>query len=273
MSKILIVNGDDFGQSASVNGGIIEAHKRGLLNSASLIVTGSAFQEAVSLAKEHSRLDVGLHLTLTETTPAADSALIPNLAPKGNLPQSYTSLFLGILSRKISREEIRAEFTAQIEKFLQAGFVPSHIDSHQHIHLFPVILNIFIGLAQTYGFRFVRIPNEIGLLQLTSPFLAVRGVSLKALSVYARKRAEEVGVGRIDGFCGLSCSGRLNERNLEKYITRLNEGITELMTHPGLLDEPEINYFRRQETLALVSDRIKELIRKYEIELASFRDL
>jgi predicted glycoside hydrolase/deacetylase ChbG (UPF0249 family) len=44
----LIMNGDDFGISAEVNHAIIEAYQRGVLTSASLMVTGEAAGEGKS---------------------------------------------------------------------------------------------------------------------------------------------------------------------------------------------------------------------------------
>lgn len=51
--RFLIINGDDFGFSCGVNQAIIQAHERGILTSTSLMVTGEAFNEAVSLAQSH----------------------------------------------------------------------------------------------------------------------------------------------------------------------------------------------------------------------------
>jgi predicted glycoside hydrolase/deacetylase ChbG (UPF0249 family) len=61
-NKQLIVNGDDFGLSESVNQGIIQSHQQGILTSTSLMVSGDAFENAVALAKTHPNLAVGLHL-------------------------------------------------------------------------------------------------------------------------------------------------------------------------------------------------------------------
>jgi hypothetical protein len=64
--KLLVVNADDLGMSEGVNRGIIEAHERGIVTSASLMVRWGAVREAAAYAKEHPRLGVGLHLDFAE---------------------------------------------------------------------------------------------------------------------------------------------------------------------------------------------------------------
>src|SRR5881398_2069028 len=66
--RCLIVNADDFGMSAGVNRGIIEAHRRGIVTSASLMVRWGAAAEAVTLSREWPRLGLGLHVDLGEWT-------------------------------------------------------------------------------------------------------------------------------------------------------------------------------------------------------------
>jgi hypothetical protein len=57
----VIINADDFGMSAEVNEAVIRAYKEGVLTSTSLMVTGAAFEQAVTLAKENPGLAVGIH--------------------------------------------------------------------------------------------------------------------------------------------------------------------------------------------------------------------
>jgi len=57
----LIVNADDFGLRAGVNRGIIEAHKNGIVTSASLMVNRPYAAEAADYARGHPKLSVGLH--------------------------------------------------------------------------------------------------------------------------------------------------------------------------------------------------------------------
>ncbi|PYV93500.1 MAG: hopanoid biosynthesis associated protein HpnK, partial [Acidobacteria bacterium] len=77
--KRLIVNADDFGLTEKVNQAIIQGHLEGIITSASLLATGAAFESAVTLARQHPKLGVGVHLNLTEGMPVSEPARIPSL--------------------------------------------------------------------------------------------------------------------------------------------------------------------------------------------------
>ena len=68
-SSILIVNADDFGLSRSINEGILEAHRDGIVNSASLMVNMPGFEDALARLSEHPRLAVGVHVNLLRGEP------------------------------------------------------------------------------------------------------------------------------------------------------------------------------------------------------------
>src|SRR6202040_4181735 len=65
----LVVNADDFGFTHDVNRGIVEAHRNGILTATTLMATGAAFDDAVSLARENPALDIGVHLVLVGEPP------------------------------------------------------------------------------------------------------------------------------------------------------------------------------------------------------------
>lgn len=119
----LIVNADDFGASSGVNRGIIEAHTRGIVTSASLMVTGRAAAEATALAGEHPSLAVGLHFDVWgEDEREFDITDLP---------------------------AVRAEFVRQLDEFLRLrGQPPTHVDSHRHAHLDEDLLPVFKELVE-----------------------------------------------------------------------------------------------------------------------------
>ncbi|MFN2555484.1 MAG: carbohydrate deacetylase [Nitriliruptorales bacterium] len=122
MGKHLIVNADDFGASRGVNRGIIEAHTNGIVTSASMMVTGRAVKEAVSLSREHPTLSVGLHWDVWgEDEREFDIHDVP---------------------------AVRVEFQRQLDEFQRLmGGLPTHIDTHRHAHFFEHLTPVFEELV------------------------------------------------------------------------------------------------------------------------------
>src|SRR5688572_20275118 len=114
----LIVNADDFGLSSSANGAIIQAHRNGILTSASLMMNEPGFDEAVALARENPRLGVGLHLTLLCGHSTLPCEKIPGLV-NTQCEFEYKPVRLGVryFFQRDLREQLRAEMLAQFEKF------------------------------------------------------------------------------------------------------------------------------------------------------------
>src|SRR5438094_9125819 len=119
MKRWLIVNADDFGLSAGVNRGIIDAHEHGIVTSASLMVRQPAAAAAAHYAKAHPELSVGLHVDLGEWE--SDSS--------GKWKTIYQFADLD------DPRAVKEEFVSQLRIFREMlGKNPSHLDSHQHVH-------------------------------------------------------------------------------------------------------------------------------------------
>src|SRR6516164_11656277 len=109
MAKYLIVNADDFGASAGINRGILESHTCGVVTSTSLMVTGRAVAEAVSMSRDHPALAVGLHWDVW-----------------GEDERNFDLE---------NRAAVRDEFRRQLDEFHRLlGRDPTHVDSHRHAH-------------------------------------------------------------------------------------------------------------------------------------------
>jgi len=157
-----IFNADDFGISKGVNAAIIKAHKEGILNSASLMINQKYAKEAVAEAKEMPALEIGLHLNLTNETPAAEPTQIPLLVnAEGKLKNGFVNLLvLSLLKPKELKQQIEIEIRAQIEKYKATGLPLKHIDGHRHVHLIPVIFKVVRRLAGEYNIPRIRTMNE-----------------------------------------------------------------------------------------------------------------
>src|ERR1700686_3217662 len=120
--KELIINADDFGLSSGANRAIIKAWREGILTSASLMVAGEAFDEAVTLARENPGLQVGLHLTLVQGRAVLSHGGFPSLADNmGDFPTDPVQAGMRYFFLKPLRRQLRAEIEAQIVKFRETG--------------------------------------------------------------------------------------------------------------------------------------------------------
>lgn len=135
-ARELVVNADDFGCTAGVNAGIVEAHVRGIVTSTSLMVRGAAVEDAVRLSAEHPRLGVGLHVDLGEWVFAGDEWHRRDFVVDTD-----------------DAEAVRAEVERQLEAFLRAaGRPPTHLDSHQHAHVSsPAVTPVVDALGARLG--------------------------------------------------------------------------------------------------------------------------
>ena len=144
--KHLILNADDFGYSYGVNYGIIESHLRGVLTSTTLMAGMPGFDHAVSLAKAHPSLGVGVHLTLTCGRPVlTDHKTLTE--PNGDF---HSQAYYHNEEQPLDKDEVYREWKAQIEKVLAAGIQPTHLDSHHHVHTFRGLEDVFVRLAREY---------------------------------------------------------------------------------------------------------------------------
>ena len=94
--KALIVTGDDFGLALPINEAIEDAHRDGILTTASLMVGASAAQDAIERARRLHSLKVGLHLVLVEGRPVSNPYDVPDLVddPRSMRREKPLSCFL-----------------------------------------------------------------------------------------------------------------------------------------------------------------------------------
>jgi len=132
VKKQLIVNADDFGQSAGTNRGIIEAHERGIVTSASLMVRWPGAAQAATYAQAHPELSVGLHLDLGEWA-----------YRNGEWVRLYQ------LVDENDAASVARELEAQFATFRSLmGQDPTHFDSHQHSHRQEPAHSVVLALAK-----------------------------------------------------------------------------------------------------------------------------
>ena len=247
--KNLIVNADDLGWTEGINRGIADAHRRGLVTSTSLLANGRAFESGLTVQRQHPDLGIGVHLNLSDGPATAPAASVPGLLNKaGELEGGPESLLLRLAARSLPLEQVELEWEAQIAKIIAAGIPPTHLDGHKHVHMLPGLFRIALRLAKKHGIGAIRIAHEESRLRsvLSSGGEPKNGVllkqgiqarGLKLLARDAREMARHAGISSTDYFCGIAQTGVLTREGVERLLETLPDGTTELMCHPGYVDD------------------------------------
>ncbi len=207
--RLLVVNADDLGRTAGINEGIFDAHERGIVSSATLMVGFAAAAKAAAALADHPRLGVGLHVTLTGAGPTLPASRVPSLVGVDARFPAKPELI-----REPDPTELRAEIRHQLEIFRDLVHRdPTHLDSHHHSHRHPAVLDAVIEVARTHGLP----------VRASSPAVAA---ALRA-----------AGVATSDVFVERFFGDEARRDVLLSILDDLPPGSTELMCHPAVVDD------------------------------------
>lgn len=143
--KKLIVNAIDFGFNANVNKGIIKALKDGIVTTASIIVTKEGFREAIDLARDNPRLEIGIHLDLDRFF---------------NIDHQR-GIAVDLVCAPIPPEEIRQEIIRQVDRLNNTGIKPVHVSSHHNTHLHQDIFPIVCEITEKYNIKIMQLSDKL----------------------------------------------------------------------------------------------------------------
>ena len=280
--KQLIITSDDFGLSKGVNKAVEKAWQEGLLTCASIMPGGAAFDEAVKIAGRNPGLQVGLHLTLVQGKAVLPPSQIPGLVDEsGRFSDNPVAAGMRYFFDKGLYKQLLKEIEAQIQRVADVGIPLSHIDGHLNIHLHPTVFGFLEELMPRYGISSFRLSRERLTHNLRFDRQRLLGKSVErvifgALAGQARPHLDRLGIRYAGEVKGVLNSGRMTEEYLLKILDGLNEGLTELYFHPGLLPDEEItrsmpDYRHEQELAAITSQRVREKLAGLNIGLCNYR--
>ncbi|MCB1006015.1 MAG: ChbG/HpnK family deacetylase [Acidimicrobiales bacterium] len=275
MTRPLIVNADDYGLTRGVSRAILEAHEHGVVTSTSVLVLGPAFAATAGWLRAHERLSTGLHLALVgEDPPLLSRREIPTLVDRrGRLPASWKVLVGRFAARRVDPGDVRREVDAQHQAFRTAGLVASHVDTHQHVHLWPGLDAVVLDAAQRWGVPAVRVPDAEG----RGPVPA----AVRRLGRRLGRAARDRGLRHPSRFVGLDDSGHLDAAAWSRLVPRLaapdGDGTVEVGCHPGAADDPERGRYRwgfdwPGEIAALTDPALRRSIDEAGMTLVSYAD-
>ncbi len=244
MPARLIINADDFGLTPGINRAIVELHRAGAVSSATLMASGDAFNDAVTLALANPALGVGCHIILVGGTPICAAEKIPTLLARDgqHFRPTLAAFVRDLLLGRIDQEEIEREALAQVQKLQRAGIEVTHLDTHKHTHIFPQIARALTRLVDRTSIASIRNPFEPFFARRASHGPLLRRAQIALLNHFQlafEKMAAQTST--PDGTLGIAATGSLTSPVLARLLEALPEdGVWELCCHPGYHD-PELD--------------------------------
>ncbi|WP_130837074.1 ChbG/HpnK family deacetylase [Lachnoclostridium sp. Marseille-P6806] len=172
----VIINADDFGQSASCTGAIYEAFRRGLITDTTMLAGGAAEAEALGLIRGDMEFAgrIGIHFNLTEGRPLTkELCSFSRFVRRERNGWEFSGYFRDrrtnfIPLTRAEKEALRGELRAQAKRLLGQGVKPSHADSHHHVHTNLRLTPVFAQVLREYGIQKCRLhknAEDYGLLR------------------------------------------------------------------------------------------------------------
>jgi len=238
--KRVVVTADDLGLSLRINSGIFESHRAGVVTAAALLVNAPATKDAIEVSREFPALQIGLHLGIVEgySLVCKSSILDPDRYfgdERHCLHRNWQNFLKYYFTGRIKLSDLRDEFEAQIQCFLQ--YFPSipFLNGTQHLHLLPGVNQIVLDLCEKYEIPWVRSPSRILREDFRFPKSLI-AIPYRALGVAFARMALKRGIKTPDFFGGFVSGGCMNEKKLLRLFDHLPSGFTEIMIHPGFDD-------------------------------------
>ena len=264
--KRAIISADDFGLSLGVNEAIEQAHRHGILSTASLMVAGPAAADAVRRAKAMPDLRVGLHLVVIE----GPSVL------GGQIGSDQLELGIDYFFRPAIRARLAAEIRAQYQAFAATGLRLDHANAHKHMHLHPTVGRLLVQTGLEFGLPALRVPAEPpAIMQGCGAPQGPGARALYAWSALLRRQGWRAGLQMNDHVFGLAWSGHMTAGRLTRLAPHIPPGLSEIYFHPatqqdGVLPQTMPDYEHQAELACLLDPAVKDALSRAGVALSAY---
>ena len=242
----VIVNADDLGFSESINRGIFDSYKKGIVKSGTMMVNMPGFENAIDMFKDESEFGIGIHLNVTKGEPIGNG-YVNIVDSKGKFKGRDG------IEENLDLAEIEQEFNLQLKLFMEKIGQPTHIDSHHHIHRNKKLQGMVFEIAKK---------NNLPIRTFAGEF---------------RERAVSIGLKSPDIF-DTSFFGNPSIDIIDKIIKKYGntQNIIEIMVHPGYMNEETFRMTsygkeREAELAGLIAIRNSDLYDTIMDDLVNYR--
>lgn len=275
MAGLLIVNADDYGLTVGVSRAILHAHREGIVTSTSALAVAPGFAATSAWLRDTGGIGVGAHLAAVgEDPPLLTAVEVPTLVDRhGRFPMSWRQFLPRMAAGRIDPRDLRREFQAQLQRLRDAGLRLSHVDTHQHLHLWPRVAAVVLDLATEAGIPALRLTR--------SNARSAVGWTVRRLAAQLAERADQRGLRYTAAATGLDEAGTLDLPRMAAAVERLGASgaaSAELGTHPGEDGDADLVRYRwgyrwPEELDALTAPSVRAAVEGSGLVLGTYHDL
>jgi len=245
--RSVIFSADDLGLLYAFNEGVRSAYNAGLLTSTCIRANGYAYEHAIhEILPACPGLGLGIHLCLNEAECVAPAERVSMLLADGRALRPGFYPLLRVARSPLGRVQIERELRAQIERVLDDGLRPDHLNGHQHVHMIPAIFRLTCRLAREYGISAVRLVRELpyatgGWGKSLQPLLNANFAKHLLLNWYARVNEAAARACRVatpDYFIGVSYTAYMTLATIRDGLRAAPSGSVEVLLHPAIGPDP-----------------------------------
>jgi predicted glycoside hydrolase/deacetylase ChbG (UPF0249 family) len=280
MTRQLIVNADDFGRTRGVSAGILRAHLEGIVTSTTAMMNMPGVAGDLHQARsEAPRLGLGVHLNFTAGRPLLPPEWCASLVDERG--HFLTQEAIAAAPDRVNPDELREELKSQIATFKNAmGMLPDHLDAHHFVHLYPPFFEVYLDLADSFKLPArIPFPRQEAELDHMPPIIGntppetARQIGRTDQHLLAARAFKTT-----DHFVATFYDKTVSVPFLMEILASLPQGSSELMAHPGLLDdqlraESRYNVQREDELAVLTNSQVIEYLDRLDIQLITFAAL
>jgi|GEM_PF-2953272 len=241
--KTLIINADDYGLFDSVNNGIIECYREGLVSDFSFIINPDSLDQSVKELKSEKITDFGIHFNITMGKSLFGKTR--GLTDSQSRFFSAGNLFLKWIKGSLNTAAIYLEMKSQLEYLISCDFSITHFDSHQNVHLIPDIFILLEKMKEEFQLKNIPIRLPIERIKLFHRYKLSnlrRMIILNFLSFISKRKIKDTNFVKTIG------GDFFDNANPEKVFNdvvanmRNDDTVYEIAVHPGYFSQNILKY-------------------------------
>ncbi|MCT4611744.1 MAG: carbohydrate deacetylase [Clostridia bacterium] len=241
----LIINSDDFGLTKSINKGILQGMKEGIITSTSIMMNMPGAEDAIEIIKANNLENIGIHINLTVGKPLRSDV-------ESLVDETGKFYYRDLIGEKSTYEDAKKEMKEQIESFLARGLTLDHLDNHHDLYKHKHLMKAMYELAKEYN------------------------LPMRTKNGKLKEKAKELGIKTPDFLFEKYMGENISVETLKEAVSNKQFEVVEIMTHSGYIDDEamEITSYNkeREKELATLIEAKKQGIFE-AVELISFYDL